>query len=159
MNIAVLLNVSCLTVWWARFVMHWQCHNIPSLCVLFCFILFHPVIPVLIILLALLCPVCCGAVPLAMLCAAGGCVLVAQCAVSCVGDSGMKISTSCVTPAQPWTTIHPAGSTCCWLTWSIRTRSSSNAPWLAWRTRTGLLLGNHKGSLNILLSSFMHNTY
>lgn len=66
-----------------------------------------------------------------------GCVLVAQCAVSCVGDSGMKISTSCVTPAQPWTMSHPADSTCCWPTWSTRTRSSSSAPWRAWRMRTG----------------------
>lgn len=66
-----------------------------------------------------------------------GCVLVAQCAVSCVGDSGMKISTSCVTPAQPWITSHPADSTCCWPTWSTRTRSSFSAPWRAWRMRTG----------------------
>lgn len=84
----------------------------------------------------------CSPMPfLALLCAAGGCVLVAQCAVSCVGDSGMKISTSCVTPAQPWTMTHPADSTCCWLTWSTRTRSSSNAPWPVWRMRTGLYPG------------------
>lgn len=91
--------------------------------------------------LAPLWPVCSPMPFLALLCAAGGCVLVAQCAVSCVGDSGMKISTSCVTPAQPWTMTHPVDSTCCWLTWSTRTKRSSNAPWPDWKTRTGLCLG------------------
>lgn len=108
--------------------------------------------------LAPLWPVCSPMPFLALLCAAGGCVLVAQCAVSCVGDSGMKISTSCVTPAQPWTMTHPADSTCCWLTWSTRTRSSSNAPWPVSRMRTGLYPGKEKclqhGALCLELGSF-----
>lgn len=96
---------------------------------------------------------------LALLCAAGGCVLVAQCAVSCVGDSGMKISTSCVTPAQPWTMTHPADSICCWPTWSTKTRSSSNAHWPAWRMRIGQCPGKTKMSMGwvwSLVPFFVH---
>lgn len=135
METYLLFLISRLWAWFHPFVI------LPS-----CFVSL-PIIPVLALLASPRLALARTMLSLALLCAAGGCVLVAQCAVSCVGDSGMKISTSCVTPAQPWTMTHPADSICCWPTWSTRTRSSSNAHWPAWRMRTGQYPGKTNMSM------------